>query len=50
MDGGEPPTSTAFLHRTSEELTRAVTAVGVRDDRIHSVAALIPDRKLRSGG
>ena len=29
-----------------EGLTRAVTAVGVRDHRIYSVAALVLDRKL----
>jgi hypothetical protein len=29
---------------------RAVTAVGVRDDSIYSIAALIPDCELRAGG
>lgn len=38
--------SPPFFHRASKELTRAITAIGVRDDRVHSVTAPIPDRKL----
>ena len=33
-------------HGTSAGLTRAVTTVGVCDDRVHSVLALVLDRKL----
>ena len=37
----------SILHSRSAELTRAVTAVGVRDYRIHGVVALVLDCKLR---
>lgn len=37
-------------HGIWEKLTRAVTTVGVCDDRIHSVAALVLDRKLWGDG
>ena len=41
------PVPITFLHRTSEELTRTITTVGIRDDWIHGIAALVCDGKLR---
>lgn len=42
-----------LLSITGNELTRAVTAVGIRDDRVHSLIALVHDSELvcaRGGG
>ena len=37
------------LRKTPRELTRAIAAVGVDDDRVYSVAALVVDCKLYGG-